>query len=76
MSMEKAKAFIDKMKSDPAFRERVVAIPDVKARIAFINKEGFECTGDELNELQTQFKSEAGVKGLCASLCHPDHCWC
>ena len=76
MSVEQAKAFIDRMKSDPAFRERVIAIPDVKTRIAFINDEGFKCTGDELNEIQSQFESKGNVAGLCSPLCHPDHCWC
>lgn len=48
MSVEQAKALIEKMKSDVSFRERVLAIQDVGARIELINREGFDCKVDDI----------------------------
>jgi predicted ribosomally synthesized peptide with nif11-like leader len=78
MSLEQAKAYIEKIKSDTAFRERVMAIGDIEARMALVKEAGFNCTADEIRELQSQLQSEGkkGVGALCTPLCHPDHCWC
>jgi predicted ribosomally synthesized peptide with nif11-like leader len=51
MSLDQAKAFIEKMKSDVAFRERVLAIDDVAERFQLINSEGYECSEAEINEV-------------------------
>ena len=51
MSVEQAKAFIERMKTDEAFREKVMAIEDKEARIACIQAEGFECTEEEINSV-------------------------
>ena len=50
MSVEQAKAFIERMKTDEAFREKVLAIEDAAGRIACIQGEGFDCTAEEINE--------------------------
>ena len=42
MSVEQAKAFIEKMNTDEAFRARVLAVEDVAARVELINAEGFD----------------------------------
>ena len=52
MSKEAAQAFVEKMKSDEAFRERVMAVQDVEARMALIVAEGFDCSADEIGSLQ------------------------
>ena len=52
MSVDQAKAFIEKMKSDVAFRERLMAIKDLNARMAAANGEGFACTADEIKRVQ------------------------
>jgi predicted ribosomally synthesized peptide with nif11-like leader len=52
MSAEQAKAFIEKMKSDEAFRARVMAAEDVDARMALITAEGFDCSAAEIGALQ------------------------
>ena len=57
MSMEQAKAFIERMKTDEAFREKVLAIEDLAERIACIRGEGFECTEEEINEVATDGSS-------------------
>ena len=51
MSLDKAKVFIEKMKSDVAFKERVLAIEDVAERFNFIKSEGFECSEAEVKEV-------------------------
>ncbi|MEI6450562.1 MAG: Nif11-like leader peptide family RiPP precursor [Actinomycetes bacterium] len=52
MSLEEAKAFIEKMTEDLAFRERIIAIDDFDERMAAITAEGFDCTADEIDEVQ------------------------
>jgi len=50
MSVEQAKAFIEKMKTDEAFREKIMAIETPGERLKAIGAAGFECTGEEINE--------------------------
>ena len=49
MSHEAAQAFIEKRKSDEAFRARVMAVEDVAGRLELINAEGFDCTVEEVD---------------------------
>ena len=55
MSVEQAKAFIEKMKTDEAFREKIMAIETPEERLKAIGAAGFECTGEEIND--------AGIEG-------------
>lgn len=48
MSLEQAKAFIEKMKSEEAFKERILAVEDVEERMEMIKAEGFDCTKEEI----------------------------
>ena len=52
MSVDQAKAFVEKMKSDVAFRARVMAEADLEARMALIVAEGFDCSAEEIGALQ------------------------
>ena len=52
MSEDQAKAFVEKMKSDEAFRAKVMAEEDVEARVALIHAEGFDCSAEEIGALQ------------------------
>jgi predicted ribosomally synthesized peptide with nif11-like leader len=66
MSVEQAKAFIEKMKTDEAFREKVMSIEDAAGRIACIQSEGFECTEEEINEVVQDGEGGSGaVGGFC-----------
>ena len=58
MSVEQAKAFIERMKTDEAFHEKVMAIEDAAERLACIQGEGFECTEEEISEIGS---AEVGV---------------
>ena len=51
MSLDQARSFIEKMKSDVAFSERVMAVEDVDARLAYIQSKGYECSEAEIKEV-------------------------
>ena len=64
MSEDQAKAFVEKMKSDEAFRARVMAEEGVAARMALIGAEGFDCSVEEIGALQELGDAElSGVVG-------------
>ncbi|NTU68896.1 MAG: Nif11-like leader peptide family natural product precursor [Chlorobiaceae bacterium] len=50
MSVEQAKAFIEKMKTDEAFREKIMAIETPEERLKAIKEAGYDCSADEVNE--------------------------
>ena len=58
MSLDQARAFLEKMKSDVAFRERVIAIEDVAERFNFIKSEGFDCSEEEIKEVAGELSDE------------------
>ena len=63
MSPEEARAFIAKMKSDAASREKVGAIVELDERLAFINGEGFSRTVNEIERVQSE-SSEAELQAV------------
>mgnify|MGYP006291018715 CR=1 FL=1 len=63
MSVEQAKAFIERMKTDEAFREKVMSIEDAASRIACIQGEGFDCTAEEINEVSQEDSSQLAGGG-------------
>ncbi|MBT3255627.1 MAG: Nif11-like leader peptide family natural product precursor [Deltaproteobacteria bacterium] len=50
MSIESAKAFIDRMKTDEEFRNRVTATKTVEERKAIVEAEGFEFSAEDIEE--------------------------
>ena len=58
MSLEQARAFIEKMKSDEAFRNRIITIEDIDARLAAASDAGFEFTEAELKEVQIELSDD------------------
>ncbi|KAA6232572.1 Nif11-like leader peptide family natural product precursor [Chlorobium phaeovibrioides] len=50
MSVEQAKAFIEKMKTDEAFREKIMTIKSLKDRLSAIHAAGYDCAAEEINE--------------------------
>ncbi len=46
------------MRSDVAFKERVLAIEDVAAMPEFIQNEGFHCTEKEIKEVSSELSDE------------------
>ena len=58
MSLDHARAFIEKMKTDAAFSERVKAIGDVAERFNLIKNEGFDCSEEEIKEVAGELSEE------------------
>ena len=60
MSVEQARAFITRMKSDIAFKKRVISFDNVHAKIEFINSEGFLCTEKDIVQAEIEAHSDVG----------------
>ncbi|NTW82699.1 MAG: Nif11-like leader peptide family natural product precursor [Chlorobiaceae bacterium] len=63
MSIEQAKALIDKMKTDDSFRSRIVAIEDLTQRMHVIQEEGFSCTIEEIQKVSAEIGSWGNISG-------------
>ncbi len=46
------------MKSDKAFRDVIIAIEDVNARLAAASKAGFEFTEEEVKKVQSELSDD------------------
>jgi len=51
MSKEAVKQFIDKIKQDEAFAEKIVAGKDKNERLALARAEGYDFSTEEFNEM-------------------------
>ncbi len=58
MSLDQARLFIERMKSDEAFSKRVLAIEDVDTRMACIQGEGFDCSEAEIKGVSGELSDE------------------
>jgi predicted ribosomally synthesized peptide with nif11-like leader len=58
MSLDQARLFIEKMKSDEAFAKRVMGIEDVAGRLACIQSEGFDCSEAEIMEVSGELSDK------------------
>ena len=54
MSQEQAQAFIEKMKIDAGFSERIMALDDPQARLQMIHDEGFDCSAEEIEAVSDE----------------------
>lgn len=62
MSIEQAKAFIERMKTDSTFRERVMGSENFAARMSLVNSEGFKCTAEEIKQLDSELRLKSEDK--------------
>lgn len=58
MSIDGVRGFLKRMKLDEAYRDAVIRIGDRDARIAFINRSGFDCTLDEIRQFPEELAEE------------------
>lgn len=73
MSTVSAKAFVEKVKNDEDFKNKLAAMKDASARVEFVKKSGFDFTKEELAKV----KEEQGltdeeldsVAGGCGHVC-------
>ena len=71
MSIDSAKAFLERMKTDEEFRQRITEAETVEARTAICKSEGFEFTKEDIDSLKNELSDElleqvaGGVGGTC-----------
>lgn len=58
MSVESAKAFVKKMKTDEDFYKKVNGCKDAEERKAFVKKGGFDFTAEELKKVSESLSDE------------------
>ncbi len=68
MSVESAKAFVERMQSDEAFAKRVAEAESKEDRWVIVKAEGFDFTKDEI-EGSTGELSDAELDGVRAAGC-------
>ena len=54
MSIESAKAFVERMKTDGEFRKRIAEAESPEVRERILKYEGFDFTEEELDSLQKE----------------------
>jgi predicted ribosomally synthesized peptide with nif11-like leader len=73
MSIESAKAFLEKVKSDEDFQKQLAAFKDGAARLEFAKKAGFDFTLDEIAKVKEEQgladEELDGVAGGCGRAC-------
>jgi len=58
MSIESAKAFIERMKTDEKFASQVMECKDQDSRMGFVKGEGYEFTVEEITAQQEQLSPQ------------------
>ena len=72
MSIESAKAFIERMKTDEAFAKQVESQKDKEERMKFVSEQGFNFSEQEVQQVAKEFSDddlEKVVGGFPQSLC-------
>lgn len=69
MSLESAKLFIERIKSDEAFAKKISEHKDAEACVAFVNDAGYDFTAEEIEEARGALSEEeldavAGGQGM------------
>ncbi|NTW56322.1 MAG: Nif11-like leader peptide family natural product precursor [Chlorobiaceae bacterium] len=59
MSLEQAKACIEKMKSDESFRKDILSLDDIDLRVRAVNDAGYSCTAEELQQVSSKLMPES-----------------
>ncbi len=58
MSVESAKAFLERMKTDEDFHKRVGEVENAAERLAFVKAEGYDFTREEIGSVATELSEE------------------
>jgi len=64
MTIDSAKAYMQRMREDPEFRRRVNKCEDTASNWAFLKEMGFEFTSQEFKEAQKEVYEEYGTDQL------------
>ena len=67
MSIESAKAFVEKLKNDEDWRNKLNAAENKEERLAMAKAEGFDFTEEEFQDVRSELGDEEldGVAGGC-----------
>jgi predicted ribosomally synthesized peptide with nif11-like leader len=65
MSLEQAKKFIKRMKTEEAFRSNIMAVEDVADRQKLAKAEGYEFTEEEIKSVSAEL-SDAAMNSVSA----------
>lgn len=55
MSIESAKAYVERMKTDEEFRNKILACTDAKKRMELVKSEGFDFTENDIKVVSAEF---------------------
>ncbi len=72
MSIESAKAFLERVKNDEDFRKEVEGQASAEERIKFVKAQGFDFTKDEIREVRDSLgddELDTVAGGDCGGLC-------
>ena len=58
MSIESARAYIERLKTDAGFRDRVAAAGDKEARAALVEAEGFAFSAEDINAIADELSED------------------
>lgn len=61
MSIESAKAFVEKIQNNEEFKNKVAALENKKARLEFVRNEGFNFTKEEFESVEKLIPGSVGV---------------
>lgn len=73
MSIESAKTFMERMKTDQDFAKKVMAAKDADERRALVKEEGYDFTAEELKELGDEI-SDSELDAVAGGACLVDTC--
>ncbi|WP_028307983.1 Nif11-like leader peptide family natural product precursor [Desulfitibacter alkalitolerans] len=73
MSVESAKKFLEKMKTDEDFNQKVKGCVDAEERMAFVKEAGFDFTMEEIKEVSENL-SDDDLDAVAGGMCLTD--WC
>ncbi|MCP3955750.1 MAG: Nif11-like leader peptide family natural product precursor [Desulfobacterales bacterium] len=76
MSIESAKALLERMKTDEDFRKEVGEIATAEERIAFVTAVGFDFTKEELENVQEKMQLTDEELGSVAGGGQKNGAWC
>ena len=74
MSIESAKAFLERMKNDEEFRNSVEEIGTAEERLEYVKKAGFDFTMEEIATLKEEL-SDIELDGVAAGVIGSSKCW-
>ncbi|AET69248.1 bacteriocin propeptide, TIGR03798 family [Desulfosporosinus orientis DSM 765] len=76
MSIESAKAYVAKLKTDEGFANKVKAFPNAEERLAFVKESGFDFTPEEIKQVDEELSdSELDMVAGGDHWCENAFCW-